>query len=367
MFHNTSIYEQLTALPYLPAYKRLLEGAIELDVFSQLEQPVSAADLARRMGWNEANTRYLLQGLHSIGFAAKKDDLFRNTSETSEYLVKGKPGYMGGVLLFFGANQGMALEGLAEQVKNGPQPTQQAEQSLDFAAYGAMMREAQSGIRQQELVSLVRSLPENGEIRRILDLGCGAGLLGIAVVNDAAARSGVLFDQPPMQALMEETVSMQAMQDRITVVAGDFLRDDIGAGYDLILCSSIMLFAIGKLILATGDVTWLIFLLVYGIDGCCTIIHRIMLHENLGEAHRKHAFQLMANELKMGHVTVSLIYMGLQLAISLGFIYLIPNTIVAHWVYSIAVGIVLAGAYVVFMKKYYHLHEEYLASLEVKR
>lgn len=128
----------------------------------------------------------------------------------------------------------------------------------------------------------------------------------------------------------------------------------------------IMLFAIGKLILATKDVTWLIFLLVYGIDGCCTIIHRIMLHENLGEAHRKHAFQLMANELKMGHVTVSLIYMGLQLAISLGFIYLIPNTIVAHWVYAIAVGMVLAGAYVVFMKKYYHLHEEYLASLEVK-
>ena len=127
----------------------------------------------------------------------------------------------------------------------------------------------------------------------------------------------------------------------------------------------IMLFAIGKLILATKDVTWLIFLLVYGIDGCCTIIHRIMLHENLGEAHRKHAFQLMANELKMGHVTVSLIYMVLQLAISLGFIYLIPNTIVAHWVYSIAVGMVLAGAYVVFMKKYYHLHEEYLASLEV--
>lgn len=129
----------------------------------------------------------------------------------------------------------------------------------------------------------------------------------------------------------------------------------------------IMLFAIGKLILATKDVTWLIFLLVYGVDGCCTIIHRIMLHENLGEAHRKHAFQLMANELKMGHVTVSLIYMGLQLAVSLGFIYLIPNTIVAHWVYSIAVGIVLAAAYVVFMKKYYHLHEEYLASLEVKR
>lgn len=104
--------------------------------------------------------------------------------------------------------------------------------------------------------------------------------------------------------------------------------------------------------------------LVYGVDGVLTICHRIMLHENLGQAHRKHAYQLMANELKMSHVTVSLIYTGLQLAVSLGFIYLIPNTIVAHWVYLVAAGLVLAIAYVLFKMKYYHLHEEYLASLK---
>ena len=33
-------------------------------------------------------------------------------------------------------------------------------------------------------------------------------------------------------------------------------------------------------------VSALAFLLVYGVDGCCTILHRIMLHENLGQAHR---------------------------------------------------------------------------------
>jgi len=126
----------------------------------------------------------------------------------------------------------------------------------------------------------------------------------------------------------------------------------------------IMLFAIGKLILSTGDITWLLFLIVYGFDGCCTIFHRIMLHENLGEAHRKHAYQLMANELGISHVVVSLIYMGLQLAISLVMVYLIPNTLAWHWGYLIVVGAVLALAYVLFMKKYYHLHEEYLASLK---
>ena len=126
----------------------------------------------------------------------------------------------------------------------------------------------------------------------------------------------------------------------------------------------IMLFAIGLLIAKTCDVTWLIFLLVYGVDGCCTILHRIMLHENLGEAHRKHAYQLMANELGMSHVVVSLIYMGLQLVISLGFIYLCPATVLAHWVYLVCAGVVLVAAYVVFMKKYYHLHAEYLESLK---
>lgn len=126
----------------------------------------------------------------------------------------------------------------------------------------------------------------------------------------------------------------------------------------------IILFALGKLMLATQDVTWIVFFLVYGIDGSMTIFHRIMLHENLGQAHRKHAYQLMANELKMSHVVVSLLYMAMQLVISLGFIYLCPNTVLAHWIYLVAAGVVLAVAYVLFKMKYYHLHEEYLASLK---
>lgn len=126
----------------------------------------------------------------------------------------------------------------------------------------------------------------------------------------------------------------------------------------------ILLFMIGNLILKTGDVTYLIFLLVYGVDGCLTICHRIMLHENLGEAHRKHAYQLMANELKIGHVTVSSFYMILQLIISLGFIYICPTSVGYHWGYLLCVFIILAIAYILFKKKYYHLHEDYLASLK---
>ena len=127
----------------------------------------------------------------------------------------------------------------------------------------------------------------------------------------------------------------------------------------------ILLFMIGQLTMRTGDVTYLVFLLVYGVDGCLTICHRIMLHENLGEAHRKHAYQLMANELKIGHVKVSLLYMAMQFVVSLGFIYVCPNNVLCHWMYLIGAFVVLSVAYVAFMKKYYHLHQAYLD--EIKR
>lgn len=120
----------------------------------------------------------------------------------------------------------------------------------------------------------------------------------------------------------------------------------------------ILLFALGKLILQTGDLSYLTFLAVYGADAVLTICHRIQLHENLGKAHRKHAYQLMANELKISHIKVSLIYMALQLIISAGLIFLPIN----HYLYMGLIVVTLTAAYLLFMKKNYHLHEEYLRS-----
>ena len=122
----------------------------------------------------------------------------------------------------------------------------------------------------------------------------------------------------------------------------------------------IVLLPLGKLILQTGDFTYIILLAVYGVDTVLTICHRILLHENLGQAHRKHAYQLMANELKIPHEIVSLSYIAILLIVSLGLIYISKW----HWIYAVAAIVVLCAAYLIFMKKFYHLHEEYLNSLQ---
>ncbi len=127
---------------------------------------------------------------------------------------------------------------------------------------------------------------------------------------------------------------------------------DVGA----VSIAFILLFMLGALILRTGNLWYLVFLVVYGVDSVLTICHRLLLRENIFEAHRKHAYQLMANELKIPHVVVSAIYALLQAVISLGAIYLPVN----GWVYFGVVVVLLSVAYVLFKMKYYGLHEAYL-------
>jgi len=113
----------------------------------------------------------------------------------------------------------------------------------------------------------------------------------------------------------------------------------------------IIVFLLGLLIIKTGDFSYIVVLALYGVDSILTIVHRLMLHENIFEAHRKHLFQLMANELKMPHVLVSGIYMVVQLAINVGLIFSH-----AHYWYALFVLVLFSLFYMLFMKKNFHLH-----------
>lgn len=115
----------------------------------------------------------------------------------------------------------------------------------------------------------------------------------------------------------------------------------------------IVLFLLGKLVIATGDLSWIVLLAVYGVDSVLTIVHRLLLHENIGLPHRKHLYQLMANELRIPHVTVSLVYMTVQGLVNVGYLAC-PSEY--GYMYLAGTVVVLSGVYVWFMKKYFRLH-----------
>lgn len=123
---------------------------------------------------------------------------------------------------------------------------------------------------------------------------------------------------------------------------------DVGA----VSIAFFILFGIGTICVATWNFSWFAFLVVYGTDGVLTIFHRVMLGENITQPHRKHMYQIMANELHIPHIWVSAIYMAMQAACCIWFI-IVPG----YGTLALQV-IMLSAVYIIFMKKYYHLHEE---------
>jgi len=114
----------------------------------------------------------------------------------------------------------------------------------------------------------------------------------------------------------------------------------------------IIVFLLAKLIIETQDWTYIIILILYGVDTILTIVHRIMLKENIFRAHRKHLYQIMSNELHIPHIYVSLIYMIIQLIIIVGYFSFKSHSI---W-YFLITSILLAICYVLFMRRYFKLH-----------
>ena len=114
----------------------------------------------------------------------------------------------------------------------------------------------------------------------------------------------------------------------------------------------VILFLIGRLIIKTENISWIILFAVYGVDSVLTIIHRLMLRENISLPHRKHLYQIMANELKIPHTIVSFIYMMIQAIVIIGYFVFQKYD---YW-YLLGSIFILCCLYVFFINKYFKLH-----------
>ena len=100
---------------------------------------------------------------------------------------------------------------------------------------------------------------------------------------------------------------------------------------------------LGLLIIKTQELKYLLFLTVYGTEVVLTILERLKLKENIFEAHRRHLYQLFANEKKVSHLMVSSVYALLQLVINAIIIFLnLPD-----WLMFVAIALPAIGIYVV--------------------
>ena len=148
-------------------------------------------------------------------------------------------------MLAFMASADSQLDNLTKLVKEGPPPKPEKPPfSEEMLAQGAaMMANTERAGDAQLAVKIVSKLQEFSSSKKILDLGGGPGLIGTAIVAAHPDMKGVIFDLPPVVRVAETFIREYQKEDRVEVLGGDFNRDSIGGGYDLVFSSNSLQFA----------------------------------------------------------------------------------------------------------------------------
>jgi UDP-GlcNAc:undecaprenyl-phosphate GlcNAc-1-phosphate transferase len=82
----------------------------------------------------------------------------------------------------------------------------------------------------------------------------------------------------------------------------------------------IIVFFLLQLIIFTQNFSYILLLLIYGLDTLTTIIFRLIRRENIFEAHRSHFYQYWVNERQVSHLIVAASYGLAQLIINIAFL-----------------------------------------------
>jgi hypothetical protein len=234
-------FAELYELVIAPIKTRLLLAAIEFGVFDLLIEPGSSEDVAEILGAHPENTRIFLDGLAAFDLLEKRGGLYENSMISETFLVGSSPTFVGNFLAEQWRYIEPVLDDLLGLVTKGPQelkggPERESEDGTARWAK-AVANYERSGMAQM-VAGAIGVLPEFRSFRKMLDLGGGPGLIGVAVVAAHPTMRGVIFDLPPVAKEAEKFISEAGMEDRMEVVAGDFSIDPIGEGYDLILASA---------------------------------------------------------------------------------------------------------------------------------
>jgi len=234
------LYRMLIA----PIRSKLLLTGIELKVFNYLSKPKSAKDIAEALGSHPKNTRLFLDGLAAIDLLEKKNGLYINSPVAQAFLVESGPTFLGRVLTFMQPDA-RVLENLTRLVREGPPPQPETPPFTEEAlAKGVVvMADVERAGYVQNAVKIASELPAFPAFRKMLDLGGGPGLIGMAIVDAHPSMKGVIFDLPPVVREAKAYIKEYGMEDRMEVLGGDFNRDSIGEGYDLVLASGSLQFA----------------------------------------------------------------------------------------------------------------------------
>lgn len=229
--------EDIRALANSFQQSRILLSAIELGLFTVLDKHMlHSKEVAQKINADERATDRLMNALVALGFLRKVNGRFYNAESASQYLVKGKPEFMGG--LFHSIGLWSTWSSLTESVKAGTSAAERKPSSggIDWleSFIGAMHYR---GVKEAKIIAMMLDL---SNVKRMLDVGGGSGVFAMEFIKIISSMNAVVLDLPDVIPITGRYVAEEKMTEKISFISGNYLADDFGDGYDLILLSAIV-------------------------------------------------------------------------------------------------------------------------------
>jgi predicted O-methyltransferase YrrM len=239
--HDTPRSPSAALLEMAQAYRQsaILITACQLEVFTHLAAGALSADaLAQRCQVPVRGLQRLLNACVVLDLLEKEGETYQNTPIAETFLVKGRPGYMGDFSGF-----------VAEQYEAWGQLSQAIRQDRPVNPHSAEALHTLPPARLQAYVealyalgkanaAAIADMVDLAPARRMLDVAGGSGIYAIVFAQRQPQLQATVFELPPVVPFTQAIIARHGMEAQVSARAGDYLHDDFGGPYDVILLSN---------------------------------------------------------------------------------------------------------------------------------
>lgn len=229
--------------------KALFTG-LELGIFDSLAAcPATTESLANRLGLPSDSLQRLLGALGALKLIERVGDGWCNTPSAQHLLVRASPDFMGGLFRHFSNDLYTLWSYMPDAIRENSPRWQQAfgtksNQNQFDALYANPVQlkgflHMMDGAMQVAIAELLDNF-DFASYRHLLDVGGALATLAIVVAQQYPNLTATVFDLPPVKPLAEEGIAAHGLEDRIDVVAGDFLIDPLPRNADIVVLGHVI-------------------------------------------------------------------------------------------------------------------------------
>jgi SAM-dependent methyltransferase len=216
---------------------RIVLTAYELDIFTMIgEKSHDAEAISGALNLNTNATERLLNALVALELLEKNNGNYSNTPDSLKFLSKNSPAYSAG--LMHTSHLWNAWSHLTDVVQTGSvahnlEINERGEDWLEAfinAMHDRGKKQAPEQISRIDLTS----------VTSILDVGGGSGCYCMAFLDRKPELKTVVFDLPNVVPISRRIIEMEGFSGRILHHTGDYSRDELPQGFDLVYLSAII-------------------------------------------------------------------------------------------------------------------------------